>query len=293
MKDKFELLRVKDIISILDGDTSFDEFNGVDVKMPYLSGPDLCKLSTRYGLPATYSMSGGALSRWEYMGNLIKHCIDNNRLSLLLSELFSIKNFQQMLKGLSIDLIEYTHDHIIRMIYEEINAILLFGGNMLDIVGNKFVIREIGSSVEVEAPTVKTIDLNYIKSLADRANLDIKDNNCDSAITKARTILEETFCYVIEKKNGTPNETGNINKLYSQVKDLYNMHANKDLDKRVNMLLSGLEKIISSISEMRNKSSDSHGIGSKRISISDYHARLFVNSAVMMAEFILSVYKNQ
>ena len=41
--------------------------------------------------------------------------------------------------------------------------------------------------------------------------------------------------------------------------------------------------------EMRNKDSDAHGVGANRIAIEDFHARLFVNSAVTMADFILSV----
>ena len=89
-----------------------------------------------------------------------------------------------------------------------------------------------------------------------------------------------------------PSDSGDIGKLYGQVKALYNMHAHKDLDRRINTLLSGLEKIISAIAEMRNKESDSHGVGSKRIGIADYHTRLFVNSAIAMADFILSVYLN-
>lgn len=149
-----------------------------------------------------------------------------------------------------------------------------------------------GEVVAVAAPAVKIIDRAYIKDLAGRANKDIDEGNFDSAITKARTILEETFCYVIEKKGEVPSDSGDIGKLYGQVKTLYNMHADKNLDKRINTLLSGLEKIISAIAEMRNKESDSHGVGSKRIGIADYHTRLFVNSAIAMADFILSVYQN-
>lgn len=67
------------------------------------------------------------------------------------------------------------------------------------------------------------------------------------------------------------------------------MHQSKDIDKRINGLLSGLEKILSAIAEMRNKGSDAHGVGEKRIKIADHHARLFVNSAIIMADFILSV----
>ena len=70
------------------------------------------------------------------------------------------------------------------------------------------------------------------------------------------------------------------------------MHQDKSTDNRINNLLSGLEKIVTAISEMRNNGSDAHGVGSKRIGIKDYHARLFINSATSMAEFILSVEKS-
>lgn len=61
----------------------------------------------------------------------------------------------------------------------------------------------------------------------------------DSAITKSRTLLEETFCYVIEKKGETPSALGNISDLYRQVKDLYNMHGDTNTDRRIIPPLSG------------------------------------------------------
>ncbi|MDT3699176.1 MAG: abortive infection family protein [Thermincola sp.] len=121
---------------------------------------------------------------------------------------------------------------------------------------------------------------------------DVISKNYDSAITKARTLLEEVFCYVIEKKNEVPSAYGDIGKLYKQVKVLYNMHTDKDIDRRINSLLSGLEKIVSSIAEMRNANSDAHGVGNRRINIAEHHARLLVNSAMTMAEFIVSVGNN-
>ena len=104
---------------------------------------------------------------------------------------------------------------------------------------------------------------------------DVEQKNYDSAITKSRTLLEEVFCYVIEKKNETPSTSGNMNDLYKQVKDLYNMHGDANTDRRINTLLSGLEKIVSALSEMRNKDSDAHGVGANRIAIDEHHARLF------------------
>ena len=121
----------------------------------------------------------------------------------------------------------------------------------------------------------------------------VQNGNFDSAITKARTLIEEVFCFAIEKQNQKPTDSGNIIKLYTQVKLLYNMHQNKETDKRINDLLSGLDKIIMSISEMRNKTSDSHGVGNKRIAIKEHHAQLFVNSAMTVADFLISVVNNK
>ena len=95
--------------------------------------------------------------------------------------------------------------------------------------------------------------------------------------------------YGIEEKNESIDSKGNINKLYSQFKTLYSMHQNKNMDKRINNLLSGFEKIITSISSMRDENSDSHGAGVKRINIEKHHATLFANSAITMADFLLSV----
>ncbi len=141
----------------------------------------------------------------------------------------------------------------------------------------------------VEAPKIKRIDRDYIKSIAERALKDIENSNYDSCITKCRTLVEEVFCYVIELKNEQPTESGDITALYNQVKSLYNMHQAKELDIRINMLLSGLEKILTAIAQMRNKDSDSHGVGSRRINIEEHHSRLFVNAAIAISDFILAV----
>lgn len=295
---KFELLRDKNILSILDGDIDFGyiEIDGVKsnipISMPYLSGPMLCDISNKFGLSVTYGGNGGAQSRWVYLDDLLVYCIQNMRESNLLAFLFSKGQFINKLKGHTSETIEYAYAQIVKEVIGQINGDLYFGGNELVRIGNVFTIRKIGSIITVATPAVKTIDRSYITDLSDRAMRDVINKNYDSAITKSRTLLEEVFCYVIEKRNKVPSESGDIGVLYNQVKQLYNMHQSKDMDKRINGLLSGLEKILSAIAEMRNKGSDSHGVGAKRINIADYHARLFVNSAMTMADFILSVGEN-
>ena len=89
-KNKFSLLRSKGIIAILDGDKDFgdmifeDEYGNeknIKIAMPYLSGPTICEISSFFGLPMTYSTSGGALSRWQYFDKIMGFCIEQNRMS--------------------------------------------------------------------------------------------------------------------------------------------------------------------------------------------------------------------
>lgn len=245
-----------------------------------------------FGLPQDYSWSGGALSRWMYLENLIDHCVENGKIRDLLSYLFSKKQFINRLKRLTPEEIEERYEYIVEKAVEQISGLLYFGGHEFVIISNHFVVKPITDTIEVETPKIKVIDRDYIKSLAERASKDIDEANFDSAITKCRTLVEEVFCYIIEEKGEEPSDSGNISELYKQVKTLFNMHQDKEHDKRINMLLSGLEKIITSIAQMRNKEGDSHGVGKKRISISEHHARLYLNSAMMISDFVLEVAKN-
>lgn len=152
--------------------------------------------------------------------------------------------------------------------------------------------RKNSAKINLEKPRINAVDNCYINDMSKRALEDIEQGNFDSAITKARTLLEEVFCHAIEKKSQIPDNNGKISSLYKQVRKLYNMHDDQDIDSRIKKLLGGLSTIIISIAEMRNKDSDAHGVGSNRIQIRDYHARLFVNASVSVAEFILSVEEN-
>lgn len=138
-------------------------------------------------------------------------------------------------------------------------------------------------------PAIKEVTYDYIREISERAQKDIENGDLDSALTKSRTLLEEVFCHVIEKRGEETGKSGEIRNLYNQVKGLYHMHQDAETDRRINSLLSGLEKILTAIAEMRNGSSDAHGVGSRRINIKAHHARLFVNAAQTMADFILAV----
>lgn len=97
------------------------------------------------------------------------------------------------------------------------------------------------------------------------------------------------FCQVVERKGEKPSSNGDINKLFNQAKDPYNIHTDKNTDRRVCDLINGLSEIVESIGRMRNTQSDAHGVGATRANIENYHARLAVNAAANVADFMLSV----
>ena len=185
------------------------------------------------------------------------------------------------------DLLEYYELHLLSSSYNDGEYSNLYEKCKI------IIEREAKNNVKLSTPAITCVNRDYIKDISIRAMQDIDNQNYDSALTKSRTLLEEVFCYVIEQKGDTPSDKGDIGKLYKQVKDLYNMHTDGNMDKRINTLLSGLEKIVSSIAEMRNKASDSHGVGANRITINEHHARLFVNSSMTMVDFILAVAEKQ
>ena len=289
MSNEFEILRNKEILAILDGDKDFGTYEGARVAMPYLSGSTLCEISTLFGYEQQYTWNGSNPSRWEILDDIIVTCIENNTMQKLFTYLFNKSKFQRQLNNVPTSKINECYDYICNVIIAEINKILFFGDKELIRLNGQFHIRNIGQELQIDTPAIKIIDRDYIRNLYERTNKDIEEGAFDSAVTKCRTLLEEVFCYAVEQAGEKPSDSGDIQKLYNQVKDSYNMHNNKDMDKRINTLLSGLNKIISAIAEMRNENSDSHGVGSRRITIEEHHARLILNSASTLADFFLAV----
>lgn len=299
-RSKFKLLCSKDILLILIGDTKCSDrpikgvTGDIEVSMPNLSWRELSEVVDKAGLPETCRPCKDVTPRYNYLGDMLNRCVKNNVESKLLSYLFSKRRFSEKLKGNTKEFVESTYIEITDAVINKINGKLYFEDCELERYGDQFVIHQIGSSdsmAKVETPTLKSIDRSYISEFHGRMEKDLKDGNYDSAITKSRTLLEEVFCYMIEAKGKEPTQSGEIGKLFYQVKQLYNMLQGNEQDKRINELLCGLEKILSSIVKMRNKNSDAHGVGAKRINIANHHARLVVNSALTMAEFMLAVHE--
>lgn len=289
---QFGILKKEKIIAILIGESKFGTINDVDIAMPFLSGEDIVSILKFFNCEIKYEPNFFSAGQLENMYGLIDYGIENDKMSKILNYLFSEKQFKKRFYSLEPDQFAVLYIDVKKQIINEINDLLFYYDCELIEQNGEFNIVSIARNIQLATPQIKNVDNEYIKSIFVRAIEDVKNKNYDSAITKSRTLLEEVFLCVIEKKNEKPKSKGDIGKLYKQVKDLYNMHSDKATDIRINKLISGLEVIVSSIAEIRNINSDAHGVGSSRISIAEHHARLVVNAAMTLAEFVLSVGNN-
>lgn len=280
----FSLLINRKIIDVLIGDVKlYGEFS-----LPYMSGPELCQVSTTFGLARTYPWGNRGVankSRWEYMQDLMKHLNPQGRIPDLLSYLMQQDRFKNLIGVGDIQKVDETYKGVIKSAIDAINTQLVIARVELRLVNKTFVLTRAGEEVVIETPKVKNITSQYIRELLDRIKDDLDNKDYDSVITKSRTLLEEVLIFIIEKMTFERyKSSGDLVKMYQDATELLNMRQKSDWDKRINELLGGLHKIVNAISSMRNMNSDAHGAGSGRINIKKREALLAAHSSMMLAE---------
>jgi hypothetical protein len=294
MQINWDVLSLRDCLDILIGDVEVEigaewEYTPNKYSMPYLSGPQICSLGKMFGFNLSYSTP--QQSRWSYMDEVIIYCISNNKMQHLLKFLFGLERFKSMLMNLdSPEEINIRHELILSKIVDKINSILIYNEYKLNIVDGYFAITKEGQLPIVDSPVVERINNEYINSIRERCITDIGSGSYDSAVTKSRTLIEEVLCHIIEENQQEPSTSGRLSDLYTQVKNIYDLHQRREVDRRINGLLKGLEKIITAITEMSNNGSDRHGVGSRRYELEEHHVRLIVNSSITFVEFIFAIH---
>lgn len=290
----FKLLAQRDIINILIGDTVILEKDDKQFRLPYLSGPMLCALSTKFGLECTYTFGGGGKSRWQYLKDLIEYLDQRGAVDELLKELFDFSRFNQIFNDCrNREEIKQNYLAIIESTISAINAQLYYSHKELLFVNNRFVVSDIGKPITVPIEHISSMNVEYVRGLVGRVEEDLCSKQYDSVVTKSRTLVEEVIIYILEQRGVTVPTSGNLPELYKGCKATLGMTQDRSWDKRILEMLSGLEKIVSAICGMRNTNSDAHGAGSSRIEIKEREARLIVNASITMCEYILDVFESQ
>ncbi|MEA3318905.1 MAG: abortive infection family protein [Bacillota bacterium] len=146
--------------------------------------------------------------------------------------------------------------------------------------------------IHVESDIPK--ELSYKHILEDIAKCEDRINTGDysGALTSARSLIEGVFKEIIFNIEGKELETKPpLTELFKVVRNHLNLDpSNKELDKPLKQVLSGLIQVVHGLNEVRNISGDMHP---RKIVPSLHHALLVVNSAKTVANFLFHTYQYQ
>lgn len=291
LKQDFSVLQQRKIIDMLiEGDY-----------LPYQTGNNIKDMIVRFGYNHTIDTSE-LTSRWQIMkalltqlnqsgqtqgffdyilsANFLKSAIEaqNNdyKISNIDNDLDRNKLIEQGRKKIQDEFIKAINDEIIYS-HKKIN----YNNHILSITNPSF------NQPDVNVIKDK-IDSGYISSMLEKAKDDLNDKDYDSVVTKARTILEEVFIQIIEDNNEVVKNNGKIGEYRAKVHEILGMKKSNDWDEKIIKLVSFLNGSVSTIAELRNINSDSHGV-SKRTKINEAEAELIINSAVTLGNYYLKV----
>ena len=115
--------------------------------------------------------------------------------------------------------------------------------------------------------------------------LHIKNGNYDSAITASRTLIQEVEEQIIRDITGNDvDKKYNADDLHKEVMTILKLDASKDYDRRLKMVITGLNQVNSGIAQIRNVASDAH---SPKYRAQKHHALLAANSSITLCQFLL------
>ena len=141
-------------------------------------------------------------------------------------------------------------------------------------------------SALANVPSLVRLTDDSIKEHLQKASIKIANGDSAGAITNAYTLVEE-FLKQILRTTGTPfkDTEGDIRALYKLVAGPLNLDpGGESLESYLKAILGGLQSQVGGLYELANKTSDRHA---RRYNPAPHHARLAVNAAFTLCEFLL------
>lgn len=138
----------------------------------------------------------------------------------------------------------------------------------------------------VHAPTLVRLTEESIQEHVEKARHKISNADPAGAIASAYTLVEEFLKQLLRQTNTPFNENeGDIRALYKLATVPLNLAPkNESLESHLKTILEGLQRQIGGLYEVANKASDRHA---RRYNPAPHHARLAVNVAFTLCEFLL------
>ena len=123
---------------------------------------------------------------------------------------------------------------------------------------------------------------------------DRRRDDPEGAITSARTLLETVCKHILDQASVQYADDADLPKLYKTAAAQLNLVAPSQHSEEVfRQILGGCTVVVEGSGALRNKLSDSHGKGLKRVKPDIRHAELAVNLAGSMATFLIEPWEHR
>jgi hypothetical protein len=114
----------------------------------------------------------------------------------------------------------------------------------------------------------------------------------EGAITSARTLLETVCKHILDQAGVSYEDDADLPKLYKTAAAELNLAPSQHTETIFKQILGGCTAVVEGLGALRNRLSDSHGKGTKRVKPDVRHATLAVNLAGSMATFLIETWEH-
>jgi hypothetical protein len=113
----------------------------------------------------------------------------------------------------------------------------------------------------------------------------------EGAITVARTLLESVCRHILEDLGVPADDGSDLPLLYRRTSEQLRLHPTQHAEDVFRRILGGCTSVVEGLGALRNRLSDAHGAGPRRVRPARRHAELAVNLAGSMATFLVATYE--
>ncbi len=255
---------------------------GAGRKSPSRSGPKLLRFFNAFGADDRYPSGGGFPSHWSFAEDKRREFNDSPTIKVIVEAAVNPTDYV----GTDFDCDE---------VVAHLNEYLAVDDLALRRGGRCWKLRRRGETlvrVESVGEPADPLTHEFIHEQLTKCQRKLNEGDYDGAITDARALTEGVLREIEIRVTGSATDTkGDLARHYKAVQKLLHLEPDrKDIAGSLRQMLSGLVSIVHGISAARNSMSDAHA---RTYRPAAHHARLVVNAAQTLADFLLASYEVQ
>ena len=147
-------------------------------------------------------------------------------------------------------------------------------------------------AINVEAESLAGIHHDAVGEQISKAKAKIEEGDYSGSIASAYTLVEELLkLLLLATGTGFKTTNGDIRSLYRLLRGPMRLDpSDNGINEPLKPILDGFQKLVGGLYEIANKASDRHA---RQYNPSRHHAKLAVNAAFVLCEFLVESYEYQ